>query len=440
MSMILQERQRAMDQDSGLRGLTFFGVTLGKVVSTNDPQQMGRLYVLCPELGDPPNMAPEDFESLPLCSYLSPLGGSTMSRYLRGPNDGEQSVGPISYGMWGIPKEGATVAVVCVDGNTNQRLWIGCIYDQFIVNTLPTGRFIVGQNGNMPDGPLTSSEQPIQPQYTNFSQAFGSRAGNFEWRTRGMDYQAAAVTESYVEKSGGRKSDDQSAIINQEDGSTVNVIQGYPETRNGTKSASPDSSVYSWTSPGFHSFSMDDRSENSRMKIRTSAGHQIILDDTNERIYISTAKGNNWIEIDEDGSIDIFSTEKISATGRHINLTAEETIRLYGKKGVHIRTDQDFRVNANNIHMTATTNVFTTSGGTNHTNAGGQIIETGSQIHMNGPTAEKAVAAFYTNRIPQHEPWARTSTKNDNTIEPKYPYNDPKVGREHKARGKYWRR
>jgi hypothetical protein len=88
------------------------------------------------------------------------------------------------------------------------------------------------------------------------------------------------------------------------------------------------------------------------------------------------------------------------------------------------------------------------SGGANNTKAGGNIVETGAQIHMNGPGAAGAVdataaapdPAFFTNRYPQHEPWARTGTKADNTHDPKYPYEDPNVGREHKVRGTNWRR
>jgi hypothetical protein len=422
MLSIFDQRMQDATHQVGPRGSLYFGITLGKVVSTNDPQQMGRLYVHCPELGDPPDLNPEDFETLPLCSYLSPLGGSTGSRFTRGPND-DSSPGPLTYGIWALPKEGAIVAVVCIDGNPSQRMWIGCLYDHMVVNTLPSGRYIIGQSGNQPDGPLTATEQPIQPQYDNYTQAFQSRVGNFEWRTRGADYQAAAVVESQIDNSVSEKQDDQDVVLQQEDGSTVRITQGYAETRIASKTSSPDSSVYSWTTPGFHSISMDDRVENSRMRIKTTAGHQIILDDTNERIYISTAKGNNWIEIDEDGTIDIFSTEKISATARHINLTAEETIRLYGKKGVHIRSDTDVRISAKNIHE----------------NASAEIRQTAGRIDLNSPS-KVAETSFFPNRLPGHEPWARTGTKSDTTTEPKYPYNDPRVGREHKKRGKYWRR
>jgi len=455
-SQFLQNRAQALNETAGLRGIAFYGITLGRVVSTDDPQQMGRLFVLCPDLGDPPDLSPADFTSLPPCTYMAPFGGITDSTQARGPDD-TYSQGPVTYGMWAIPKRGAIVGVMCINGNPNQRVWVGTVYEQYVVNTLPHGRyFYEDQDGTIPHpkgapyGPVTATENPIQPLFDNQTQAFKDRLGNFEWRTRGADFQNAGVigNENY-QPSPCHVEDDSDVNFTQEDGTTIHVIEGLVQGRD--NEGVNDNQTYSWTTPGFHSISMDDRKANCRIKLRTSAGHQIIMDDTNERIYINTAKGNNWIEIDEDGCIDIYSAEKISATAKHINLTAEETIRLYGKTGVHIKSDADIRIQAgtkvnttagSDVDTKAGGHIFETSGGSNETNAGGNIVETGAQIHMNGPTATQAAPdpAFFTNRYPQHEPWARTGTKADNTHDPKYPYKDPNVGREHKTRGPNWRR
>lgn len=536
LNSILAQRTVANMSEMGIRGTLFTGLTVGTVVSTNDPQQMGRLYVHCPELGDSPSMLESEFESLPLCTYLSPFAGSASSTLLRGTQE-EQTTGPVPYGFWSIPKRGAQVAVMCIDGDVHQRVWVGCLYDQFVTNALPHGRFMYDQNGQQPEGPLSTTEQPVQPLYANQTEAFGTRTSNFEWRTRGADYQAASVTGGYVERSPSKVSDDFNKTVKQEDDTEIVVTQGYGRNGDvtGGGAESPDSQVFSWTTPGFHSLSMDDRPENCRIRLRTTSGHQIIFDDTNERIYINTARGNNWIEIDEDGCIDIFSTEKISATARHINFTAEETIRMYGKTGVHIRSDADvriqagenidvraggdYRLDAANVHTTSRGTILETSAGSNETKAGGNILETsdgtnevkstgsirrgssatiddhaagnihqttagsvnvsaagdilntagrnnethaggriierGTQIHMNGPSAKAAakatkpvdakpatlpIDAHFVNRYPLHEPWPRTGTKDDTSVEPKYEYNDPLVGREHKSRGTHWRR
>lgn len=469
-------RAKQMNETSGLRGAMFYGITLGRVVSTDDPQQMGRLFVLCPDLGDPPDLSPEDFTNLPPCTYMTPFGGSMGNDLARGP-DGSFSSGLLTYGMWAIPKRGSIVGVMCINGNPSARVWVGSVFEHLVTNTLPHGRFALeGENNQIPHpdgapyGPLTSTEKPIQPLFDNQTTAFKTRLGNFEWRTRGADFQVTAVIgDTNLQPSPCNLEDDLEVDFTQEDGTVISVTQGMDIGRD--NEGVNDNQTYSWTTPGFHSISMDDRQSNCRIKFRTTAGHQIIMDDTNERIYINTAKGNNWIEIDEDGSIDIFSTEKISATSKHINFTAEETLRLYGKKGVHIKSDTEIRIQAGtNIDTSAGTDIDTkagghifetaatdhhttassgtireTSGGSNDTKAGGNIVETAPNIHMNGPAAPPATEAtpdpaFFTNRYPQHEPWARTSTKSDLTHAPKYKYTDPAVGREHKVRGSNWRR
>lgn len=440
----------------------FLGVTLGTVVSTNDPQEMGRLFILCPELGDSPDLTPEDFEKLPLASYCGAFGGSYDSRIVRGPESDPKTngtPGTVASGLWGTPKKGATAAVMCVDGNPSQRIWIGCIPDQLSIATLPHGRFIEKEDGTQ-DGPLSSTEDPIQPLYNNLKKAFGDKKGNYEWRSRGADFQATGVQSAYLDESPSNRVDETETKVAQKDGTTLYVTQGYGVSRDQTDGGDVyDNQVYSWTTPGFHSISMDDREENCRIKIRTTGGKQFILDDTNERIYLNTSQGAVWIELDENGCLDVYGAEKLSFSGKHLNFTAQESIRMYSKKDIHFRADEnirmysekkldiiikdDARVTAKNINLNSTESIYQYSIGNNETLSEKLIIETGKEIHMNGPTAKEAKKpekAAYTNRIPQHEPWARVGTKDDTTTEPKYPYDDPMIGREHGKRGKNWRR
>jgi phage baseplate assembly protein gpV len=466
------ERTQYVNSDASRGGALFYGVTTGRVVSTNDPQQMGRLYVHCPELGDPVDLAQDEYEDLPLCTYCSPLAGTSTSILKRGPSyelEKNLTNGPVTYGMWNIPKPGATVVVMCIDGNPTQRIWIGCIYDQFTTNTLPHGRFFYeDEEGNVPHplgapyGPLSGTEEPIQPIFDNQTEAFERREHNFEWRTRGADYQATAIFDNYLDPSPCNVTDDEIVEFEQEDGTVIFVVQGMAETMDRTNADSPDSSVYTWTTPGFHSITMDDRIENCRMRFRTTAGHQIILDDTNERIYINTCKGNNWMEFDEDGCVELFSTTKISVNAPDINLIGEATVRLFAYDSIHLKTEGSIFLDAvKNIQMTAGGDIMHTAGGSMLDNigknitesaggnitekAGGNITETAARIDMNGPTAPTAPKAdpldcFWPSRYPHHEPWARTGTKDDNSLEPKYEYDDPMVGREHKVRDERWRR
>lgn len=342
----------------------------------------------------------------------------------------------------------------------------------------------------------------MEPLRTNLKTAFkpnkngiGQQEPNYEWRSRGADYTVSRVNIEDFNFSAGFTADDKD-FVHDDWVST----QGYAVNRSNPEGKSTltdkiyDSQVYSITSPGFHAISMDDRMENCRIRLRTTAGHQILMDDTNERIYIQTAQGNNWIELDQDGNIDVFTTNKVNIRARKdINLTSEETIRLTGKKGIHmytedevrmhakkdihVRTEQNLRTHAlENVYLQADQSIHYTagetfylkavqeinercgsdmklsSGGTMHKSAGVHIRETAERIDMNGPPASEATEAtrpdeqpaFWTSRLPDHEPWARVMTKDDFTDQPEFQYKDKQVNRSERGRtinrGIFWRR
>jgi hypothetical protein len=235
---------------------------------------------------------------------------------------------------------------------------------------------------------------------------------------------------------------------------------------------------------------MDDRPENSRVRVRTTGGHQIIMDDTNERVYVSTSTGENWIEMDEKGNVDIYTSGKISAHAEHdINFTTDRSFRVYAKAGIHMKSDkqvriqgeEDISVKANgvfrvaagddillqsdkDIHEKAGIDIFMESqgdlnakaktlkieasgvaniksGGELNAQAGGNANIVGSKVNLNsGGSAASANSAeeadpnddydsFYTNRIPEHEPWARIDTKNDTTVDPLFDYTSNSIGK-----------
>lgn len=494
---------------------------IGRVVDTNDPQQMGRVRALCQSYGD---STTSKIKNIPWAISVSPLGGVT-SMGTRGAEKDEFN-GPVSYGMWNVPKIGAYVLIGCVEGNKAARFYVGCIQPQYFTHTMPHGRYTWNDDENgAPDGPLDTCENPIQPTYDNFAQQFTSTGDrlapgtptdphrNMEWRSRGVDNQVSAITNTHVKHTkdnpGSKIADhawernDFSFTTVEEENLDERVIRGpgygidqaEPTSYYETTQNNYDSMIYSWTTPGFHSFSMDDRHENSRIRLRTTSGHQILMDDTNERIYISTAGGETWIEIDSVGNIDIFASKDISthASG-DINFTADKTFRVHAKEGIHLVSDDEIRVHSkagNGIHLKSDkeihiesvedthfisdsvlhlrslgdTNIHTglvgrwQTGGEKHLLAGGNHIETAPNIHMNGPQADAAEPAvtskesFIATRIPEHEPWARIFSKpsvadkdvdNSFVAEPAT-YDDPNVGKQDRDgvsynRNKRWHR
>lgn len=454
-------------------------ITTGIVVDTNDPQGRGRIRVYSNSLGDIVNTPIED---IPWCCQVTPFGGivSSDTTMSRGSGDKNTTKGPVAYGMWGVPKVGAIAVVTCLDGDAANRIWLGCMHVMSTEHTMPHGRFI-GEKGV--DGPVSSTEEPIQPLYKNLRTAFGGKTDSFEWNSRATDTSVTGLSQEIVD-------------TNQMVSKKPDIKHGYKESRVNPEYKVPnapkknfDPQVYSWVSPGFHAISMDDSIDNCRLKIRTTSGHQIIMDDTNERIYISTAEGSNWIEFDQDGTIDMFAEQNISIrSARNINLTADRSIRLTAGTAIHAVAGNDVRITSGtelhilsgtNLRMQSIIGIFGEAGSTINLlsgtdtsitannilnilstaatkisaeglnlNGGGAIKQTAGRIDLNGPGAApadlalhaNAAPALLSNRVPSHEPWARVGTEHGYTHNPKYPYDSSKIGTENKIRGKFWTR
>lgn len=104
------------------------------------------------------------------------------------------------------------------------------------------------------------------------------------------------------------------------------------------------------------------------------------------------------------------------------------------------------------VNVKAGAGLNLTAGGAANLRAGGNIVQTGAMIHLNGPGAATAASpeasapekAKWTSRLPTHEPFTRTMTKDDYTHDPELQYDDPNVGKVERGveipRGKLWRR
>lgn len=362
------------------------GLTLGLVVNTDDPLEQGRLQVFCPALND----NPKKIAHLPWASYIMPFGGSINNpNYTRGSGKGKAtSEGAIHYGFLGICELGAHVIVGCIDGDPRRRFWLGSIPEMQETHTLLTGRFDWDSRNGTPDGPLTSDKKPIQPIYDNLTEAFVDKTSR-EWKSRGADYQPMANSVdgngSPSEVKGSQYLDDsyEGLSENEKDEWVKETLGAHGYDWSGFGSHYKSSRVFGYCTPGFHAFYMDDRPFNSRVKMRSGEGHMILLDDTNERIYLMTNKGKNWIEMDSNGNIDVYSERRVSINAaKDINLTSGSTIRLHAQDGIHmfaghgevgqreslaykplpgeirIQSETDFSVLANNIRNKSFENTY----------------------------------------------------------------------------------
>jgi hypothetical protein len=313
------------------------GSYIGEVVDTDDPMQMGRLRVYCGALNDDPKKV----QHLPWAVYVSPFGGSIRNSCHAKGHDKKNATsdGVTQYGFWGIPEKGAHVLITCIGGDPRRRVWLGCVYEQQEVGGLFSGVYDWDAPGGEPDGPFSAPEpdvdfddtkNKIQPLYDNQTKAYVDRTSP-EWKTRGADYAGMVNVDidtkgTHGEISGAEKF----SWVKEKLGAA-----GYDWTGFKNLGAYLSSRVFGFMSPGLHSISLDDRPFNSRIKIRSTAGSQFLIDDTNERIVISTYEGNSFIEMDVSGNIDVYSKRRISFHAeKDINFSTDESFRVKAAKGI----------------------------------------------------------------------------------------------------------
>lgn len=212
--------------------------------------------------------------------------------------------------------------------------------------------------------------------------------------------------------------------------------------------------------PG-HVLAMDDGEvdgKNNLLRLRSGAGHQILLNDSEGLIYIINSQGTAWVEMTKSGKIDIYSADSISAhSGADFNLTADRDFNISAGGDMNVAiggsiketTGGDYSITAGKTYRTNIGESITNRAGTFNANYagtnqtmvsqgttnilskeimsiqgtadigieadGGNILTKATQIHLNSASNEPAVhsadiplgavEASITARVPQHEPW-----------------------------------
>jgi hypothetical protein len=107
---------------------------------------------------------------------------------------------------------------------------------------------------------------------------------------------------------------------------------------------------------GGHSIVMDDgdlQGKDNLVRIRTSKGHQITMSDDGDCLYICHANGQAWIELGQEGTFDVYTTNSVNLhtqgtvnlhAGEDINMFAGGKINMKSTKGTTMQSDTDMTV------------------------------------------------------------------------------------------------
>lgn len=420
------------------------GPFLAEVTNLLDPTYMGGIEVALIK-GTP---VPIDLQSRTfIVKHLSPFYGVTSIRY-EGNNSSDFNDVQKSYGMWMVPPDvGTQVLVIFVDGDPNQGFWIGCVADEF-------------QNHMVP-GLAASKQTLLTPEQERRYGTSYLPVAEFHKATQQLDlcrnphYMAKPVhpfadrllaqgllldTVRGVTSSSARRE-----VPSQVFGiSTPGPLDDSPGAKRG-KVGYTGNKQEPVSRLGGSTFVMDDGDKNGQnelVRIRTRTGHQILLHNTHDLIYIANSKGTAWIELTSNGKIDIYAEDSVSIhtetdfnfradrdvnieAGRNFNLNVGNTANINVSQDYNLIVDQtgklsfgsynnsskedlkftagtDLNIKAGgSVNQTASSDInllsngnnnFTTNGNTNISSAGNHL-ESAAEIHMNGPTAATAASA-----------------------------------------------
>jgi len=360
------------------------GVYLGKVKDNTDPYGMGVLQVYIKEfLGDEDK--PQSWRKV---KYCPPFAGSS-NHQAEKPSKSATAFEETdrAYGIWHVPPD-LNVWVICsfINGDKNLGVWWACMPHDDKTHALP----------GVASG--STHEGLVKP--------IGDR-NRF----------------NTADKNIMRRPEHPTSFRLSEQGIDKDLRRGQSNAGPFRDNKTHPGLVYGILSPNQHSFMLDDGEEglDGQIRLRTSSGHQIQMHEEGGYINIINATGTAWIEMDEEGNIDLYSKKDIS-------LHAEENINMHAGKNINVEAVKDINVKSKehtrfetgeSYNVTAAKGLFETSATNMDVNVAATYKETATRIDMNGPVAGKAskpevhnhivnelVGESVSARVPEHEPWA----------------------------------
>lgn len=405
--------------------------------------------------------------------YLSPFYGVT--NYDGVTKNHDYASSQQSYGMWFIPPDvGNTVLVIFVEGNINKGYWFGCVQAENQNFMLPDGRAATTftdttndptQSGKkLPVGEYnkelltnlrnltdyTKNLKPINQQFVDIL----NNQGLLEDEIRGLTTSSArreapssvfgVSTPGPLDKRGNTRGKG-GRYYSRLGGSSIVMDDGDDKFLRKTSAATgPSEYVNKLTddvTPADETIP-----HNELVRIRTRTGHQILLHNSEDLIYIGNSKGTTWVELTANGKIDVYAKDSISFhTETDFNFKADRDVNIEAGRNVNIKsalntniesTELSLKANSNGyitvgsqLHENIGTDYFFTLGGDSHTvRAGGKTDHVTPSIRNSSTSATSAInvnnlttfvlpeTESIMKRVPQHEPWPQHENLNPNKV------------------------
>ncbi len=329
------------------------GPYLARVVNNLDPELQGALEVVLYE-----GVTPDSEESGFTCTvkYLPSFWGTTSSKF-EGNNSASFNDVQKSYGMWFVPPDIDTV-VLCmfIGGNRNAGYWLGVVPDRFQNHMIP------GIAASRFTAMTPEQKRKYGTEYLPVAEfSIKNRKITGKYEVNEFNKPVHPFADRLLQQ--GLLLDDIRGVT------SSSARREHPSGVFGISTPGPvDSSVNAPTASvvynkkttrifhsrlGGHQLVMDDGDKNGLnelFRIRTRTGHQILLHNSSDLIYIANAAGSAWIELTGQGKIDIFAQDSVSIhTEGDFNLRADRDFNIEAVRDVNIKSGGNMKSEANGL-------------------------------------------------------------------------------------------
>ena len=330
-----------------VRATPIFGVVKDNI----DANRSGALRVY---ISDMSGNNPEDSSSWATVNYMSPFFGFTSGSP---PNTGwggyvENSA---SYGMWTSPPDiGTTVICIFVNGDPNYGYWIGCVPEPeklYMVPAIGGAEDIVANQGEA-DSYGGATRLPVS-NINNNNNKINDATLFFDQPKPVHSYAATVLAQQgllrdpvrgVIGSTAQRETPSRVGFGISTPGRPI-YAGGYTDETLGNADSAAKTQIISRRAG--HSIVMDDGDISGRdqlIRLRTSLGHQILMSDDGQTLFIIHANGQSYIELGKEGTIDMYSTNSV-------NIRTQGDLNLHADNNININAAKDLTMKAKTIKL-----------------------------------------------------------------------------------------